>query len=69
MSTVKITQVSQYGWKVETENDTVLVPLVYLNKHEVENFVRNYISSFANWTYVIIPLTQETKNEDKKKKN
>lgn len=57
--TVKMIQRSRHKWYIETEKGFVLAEDINLcNTYEAESYVKNYISSYPNWSYVIIPIAR-----------
>lgn len=50
-------QVSQVNWKIVAVKGHTLVEDITVNSpKQAEEYVKNYISSFFNWTYEVIPL-------------
>ena len=56
---VKMVQMSRYGWQIVSPKGFVLKDCIYLdNIDKAEEFIKNYISSFLNWTYEIKKLEE-----------
>jgi len=56
--TVSMIQVSQAVWKIVStkKNVTLKDDITVGSAFNAETFVKGYCSSFADWTYEIIPL-------------
>ena len=67
MSTVKMIQVNKGKWEiVTTEKGIILQTDLFLRDAETAgNYVKNYCSSFLGWTYEVVPLPKEDKDEKK----
>lgn len=61
MSTIKMIQNSQHKWEIRsTQKNTLLQgDLNISNVDEAELYVKNYCTSFMNWTYEVVPLPRE----------
>ncbi len=61
MATVYMIQVSVCKWRIETALGHVLQTDITIEDFRAEDYVRNYVSSWANWSYEMRPLKKETK--------
>lgn len=54
---VKMVQVSRHRWEIQTQHGYVLkADITVSNPMEAEMFVKNYISSYLAWSYVVQPI-------------
>ena len=57
-------QTNLHNWRIESEKGTVVKDDISVqNPYKAEEFVRSYISSFQSWTYEMVPLKKEKKND------
>lgn len=57
MNTVLMIQESKNRWRIESEKGIVLQSDIRLGTvFEAEDYIKAYISSFLNWTYIMKPL-------------
>lgn len=60
MPTVYMVQIFAYKWQIQNEKGLVLCDDIQVPKHQAEDYVRAWVSSFHCWNYVMKPL--EAKN-------
>lgn len=65
MNIVNMVQISRYNWEIKSQSGNVVQSELYFhNNHQAEQYIKNYISSFSNWHYKLIPLPKDTANDD-----
>jgi hypothetical protein len=59
MATVQMIQISKSEWKIVTYKGKVLQFDIHLhNLDAAEQYIKNYVSSFVDWTYEVVPLKE-----------
>lgn len=60
--TIKMLQVSQVNWQIVSHKGVILQKDITIGTvAEALEFVRNYASSFSDWTFDVIPLKKDNK--------
>jgi len=60
---VDMVQISKCKWQIRSHRGTILVNSITIgNPIDAEEYVKNYISSFLDWTYNVIPIHKDNKN-------
>ena len=55
-SSVSIVQMTKFRWQLESSKGHIIKNDIFLSTRlEAENYVKNYVSSFTNWDYEVIP--------------
>lgn len=57
MSKLIIRQLSKHRWEIVSPNGHIVMSDVMLQSpNEAKEFIKNYISSFINWSYEVQPM-------------
>jgi hypothetical protein len=63
-------QLSKYHWHIVSPKGHIIQNnLSFSNRYRAEEYVKNYISSYVNWSYTVITLEEENNNERSKTGN
>jgi len=52
-------QISQYGWEIVSESGNILQTVALHNVYAANEYIKNYVSSFVNWSYELKTLKEE----------
>lgn len=55
MTKVKLIQMSKYRWELFSPEDKLITANLFNSQYEAEQWVKNYISSFNGWSYILLP--------------
>ena len=62
MPKVKMVESMPNRWKIETEAGAVLQKdILVAGNHNASVYVKNYVSSFPNWDYELVPMPRQEK--------